>query len=250
MNNELIKIIVKDNQQLVSARDLHEFLEVGRDFTTWVKGRISKYNFIENEDFTVIWNDTKSNIVKFNGNSNSMTRLGHKCDYIITLEMAILLCEKEKNKPNTAKILRYLYNIKNDSTKIIIKEQPRLEYQFGDMLEKITGFKWERQYPIDDGKYRLDFYLENTLIIEYDEEHHKHQQMEDIKRIKYCRDWLATHDEDGNEICDDKWRCPVIRIKKGQELEGINRVIRHLAGFECFDTQYDYDLSCCDLKNR
>ncbi|MBQ2882729.1 MAG: antA/AntB antirepressor family protein [Alphaproteobacteria bacterium] len=26
-------------------------LGVGKDFTTWIKGRISKYDFIENEDY-------------------------------------------------------------------------------------------------------------------------------------------------------------------------------------------------------
>ncbi len=47
--------IVKINKDgLVSARELHEFLGVGRDFTTWIKGRIIKYDFNENIDFTVI----------------------------------------------------------------------------------------------------------------------------------------------------------------------------------------------------
>ena len=46
MENELIKIKNDNGKQLVSARELHEFLEVGRDFTTWIKGRISKYDFI------------------------------------------------------------------------------------------------------------------------------------------------------------------------------------------------------------
>ena len=46
MENELIKIKNDNGKQLVSGRELHEFLEVGRDFTTWIKGRISKYDFI------------------------------------------------------------------------------------------------------------------------------------------------------------------------------------------------------------
>jgi phage anti-repressor protein len=35
----------------VNARDLHAFLEVGRDFNTWIKARINRYGFIEDEDF-------------------------------------------------------------------------------------------------------------------------------------------------------------------------------------------------------
>ena len=38
-------------EQAVNARELHGFLEVGKDFSNWIKGRISKYDFIEGVDF-------------------------------------------------------------------------------------------------------------------------------------------------------------------------------------------------------
>lgn len=34
----------------IDARTLHKELKIGKDFTTWLKGRISKYEFVENED--------------------------------------------------------------------------------------------------------------------------------------------------------------------------------------------------------
>ena len=37
--------------ETVNARDLHEFLEVGRFFSNWIKGRIKEYGFQENQDF-------------------------------------------------------------------------------------------------------------------------------------------------------------------------------------------------------
>lgn len=40
------------NQQLCDARDLHQFLAVGRDFSTWVKDRIEQFGFAEGEDFS------------------------------------------------------------------------------------------------------------------------------------------------------------------------------------------------------
>lgn len=40
-------------QLLVNARNLHEFLKVGRDFSNWLKKRISDYDFVENHDFAV-----------------------------------------------------------------------------------------------------------------------------------------------------------------------------------------------------
>lgn len=51
---ELIKI-TKDNEgnNLVSARELYNFLEISRDFTTWIK-KMFEYGFQENKDFTPV----------------------------------------------------------------------------------------------------------------------------------------------------------------------------------------------------
>ena len=53
---ELIKIHNKNGNQVVSARELHNFLECKRDFSNWIKDRIEKYGFIENQDFEVFNN--------------------------------------------------------------------------------------------------------------------------------------------------------------------------------------------------
>ncbi|CAB4327682.1 MULTISPECIES: antA/AntB antirepressor family protein [unclassified Brucella] len=39
--------------QTVNGRDLHAFLEVGKDFSTWIKDRIEQYGFAENVDFVI-----------------------------------------------------------------------------------------------------------------------------------------------------------------------------------------------------
>ena len=46
-------LLASKNQTLVNARDLHQFLNVGRDFSNWIKKRIKEYQFIENQDFEV-----------------------------------------------------------------------------------------------------------------------------------------------------------------------------------------------------
>ena len=52
--NELIKITTNaQGSQVVSARGLHEFLEVKGDFSTWCK-RMFDYGFEEEKDFTSI----------------------------------------------------------------------------------------------------------------------------------------------------------------------------------------------------
>lgn len=50
---EIIKIEKRDGQDVVDARELHYFLDSKQDFSDWIKARISKYGFIENQDFVV-----------------------------------------------------------------------------------------------------------------------------------------------------------------------------------------------------
>lgn len=250
--NKRLPILTEDGKGFcVNARELHEQLVMnngkGREFAKWIKERIEKYDFIEFTDYTAGWykNGVEYKSINVNldiNNSKQMSGAGYSKEYFITIDMAIVLCRTTKHNPNSIELIGYLQNISGKN--IEIKEQKRLEYQFGDMLDIITGFKWERQYPIDEGKYRLDFYLPYDLIVEYDEEQHEYQEEKDLERIKYCRDWLAN-----NEGNNDGWKCPVIRVKKGQELEGLNRIVRHLAGFEMFDTQWDYKLEVCDIDN-
>jgi anti-repressor protein len=54
VENGLIPIYKGESGQVVDARELHEFLESKQEFTNWIKGRVEKYGFIENEDFTII----------------------------------------------------------------------------------------------------------------------------------------------------------------------------------------------------
>ena len=52
---ELIKVQTNENnEQVVSGRDLHEFLEVKTLYKDWIKRKIEKYGFIENIDFIAI----------------------------------------------------------------------------------------------------------------------------------------------------------------------------------------------------
>ncbi len=48
--NELIKVNYDSDRPTILGRDLHEFLEVESNYTTWFK-RMCEYDFIENIDF-------------------------------------------------------------------------------------------------------------------------------------------------------------------------------------------------------
>lgn len=58
MSNELFALVSQsigdETQQTVNARELHSFLEVGKDFSTWIKDRIEKYGFVEDVDYVKI----------------------------------------------------------------------------------------------------------------------------------------------------------------------------------------------------
>lgn len=76
-----------EGKQIVSARDLYEYLGVGRDFTTWIKERIEKYQFEENTDFTIV--------SSFHQNGGKGGR--PKTDYVLRLDMAKELSMIENN---------------------------------------------------------------------------------------------------------------------------------------------------------
>jgi len=51
ITNEIIPIYGSNNERIVNARELHEFLQVKDKFATWIIRRIEKYGFIEDEDY-------------------------------------------------------------------------------------------------------------------------------------------------------------------------------------------------------
>ena len=53
LENGLIPVYEGEKNNVVNARELHKFLEVGKDFTTWVKDKILTYGFVENEDYVI-----------------------------------------------------------------------------------------------------------------------------------------------------------------------------------------------------
>lgn len=75
--NELIKIEERNGQQLVSGRDLHEFLEMKTEFKIWISRIIEKYNFIENKDFIRVYQKC-----------NTLGGEQEKVDYLLTVPTA------------------------------------------------------------------------------------------------------------------------------------------------------------------
>ena len=51
---ELIKITEQNGKKVVSARELHAFLEAGSNVNTWFKNQVERAMLIENEDFVCV----------------------------------------------------------------------------------------------------------------------------------------------------------------------------------------------------
>lgn len=78
--NELIKVTVKNDQQLVSARELHKCLQLRKQFTDWVKQNFKEFE--DGEDFVF----TPRSVNMPNGGTKPIQ------DYALTIDMAKQLC--------------------------------------------------------------------------------------------------------------------------------------------------------------
>lgn len=86
---DLIKIETDNSgRRLVSGRELHEFLELNSNYTTWFN-RMCCYGFNEEIDYTMIWSDSKKgNAVEYLGSHQKMAANGYELDHGVTVDMA------------------------------------------------------------------------------------------------------------------------------------------------------------------
>lgn len=88
--NELIKVDFSGEKPAVSARELHEFLEVGADYRHWFP-RMCEYGFTEGEDF----NPVKIDRVQMEGD-RMVSRVVD--DAAISIDMAKEICMLQRNE--------------------------------------------------------------------------------------------------------------------------------------------------------
>ena len=140
--NELIKIeknsVGGDLIETVNARELHSFLEVGRDFSTWIKRRIGQYGFEEGVDFCSFLSESTGNRSSkecdfdspIRGNQTS-GRGGDRrsIEYHISLDMAKELAMVENNEQGR-KARRYFIECEKRLKQVVNQSVPMLsEYE-------------------------------------------------------------------------------------------------------------------------
>jgi phage anti-repressor protein len=73
----------KEARTVVNAREMHDFVESGQDFSDWIKSRVEKYKFLEGEDFSIIlWKSTGGRPAK---------------EYLLSIDMAKEIAMVENN---------------------------------------------------------------------------------------------------------------------------------------------------------
>lgn len=82
VENGIVPVYENEDKQVVNARELHAFLEVGKRFADWVTDRIEKYGFIEGEDYVTVIPEI--------GKNPDLTNKGGRPskDYLLTLDTA------------------------------------------------------------------------------------------------------------------------------------------------------------------
>lgn len=116
IENGLLPIYENENKErLVNARELHSIMKVRRDFTNWIKDRIRKYMFIQDEDYILTFAKIgeRRNVIKH--------------EYYITIDMAKELAIVENNDIGR-KIRRYFIEVEKRYRNII--ESPRNIFDF------------------------------------------------------------------------------------------------------------------------
>lgn len=128
-------IRVNEDTQMMSARELHESLNIGTDFRHWIV-RMIEYGFTEGEDFNVVKNDR----VQIEGDREVKREV---TDYDISMDMAKQICMIQRT-PEGKKVRQYLIDLEKawNTPEQVMARALRIANQTIDSLhEKVAGLQ-------------------------------------------------------------------------------------------------------------
>ncbi|WP_375616724.1 antA/AntB antirepressor family protein [Bartonella sp. AP58NXGY] len=172
--NILIKIteqtVDQETVQTVNARELHAFLEIGKDFSTWIKDRIHQYKFEEGSDFI------KTQDLRSPKLGTAKSRAVTAIDYHLTLDMAKELSMVERNEKG------------RQARRYFIECEKKLKSQSGD-YDNDTRFNfpkdWDKMSPTKKAVYiygPLHMHLVKAFTIAEESRHYK-KLVEEAKQV-------------------------------------------------------------------
>ena len=146
---EVVEIIEYDGKQAVNARELHQKLGSKQRFADWIKNRIEKYGFVENQDYEVFHKIMKnSNDVEnqdfqvFNQKVKNSNGGRSRKEYALSLDMAKELCMIENNEQGR---LFRKYFIEVEKAARVKYEQEKLDKKASDSFD--IKLKWLNFLP-------------------------------------------------------------------------------------------------------
>lgn len=88
IENDLVPVYETDKgEKVVNGRELHQVLQSGQDFSTWVKKRLAECDAEENKDYDLLHNSVEQ-----------VSGTKHRIDYIIKLDTAKEMAMLERNE--------------------------------------------------------------------------------------------------------------------------------------------------------
>jgi len=130
---ELLKISENaKGEKIISARELHKYLANKRKFTEWIKQRIKKFGFIENQDYALL---TKTGEHKVGGNN--------RVEYVLTLDTARLIALLERNEKGH-QIRRYFISVEKEEIRQLSNHRQTIS--FAEALELAAKQQKEIEY--------------------------------------------------------------------------------------------------------
>ncbi len=128
--------IKHETVQTVNARELHAFLEIGKDFSTWIKDRIHQYEFEEGNDFI------KTQDLRSPKLGSAKSRAVTAIDYHLTLDMAKELAMVERNEKGK-QARQYFIECERRAKQVVT---PQIDYSSPQvMLGVLTHLKNENE---------------------------------------------------------------------------------------------------------
>lgn len=162
VENDIVPIYENDNKdRLINARELHTALESKQEFANWIKYKLTKYNFKENEDYIRFDNFIKGDI---NGYGNRKL-----IEYYITIDTAKEICMIENNQMGR-KIRKYFIETEKRYREII--ENPSNIFDFMrlalDQIEANENRLTKVETEIDIIKSKIDVVIKNNYCLASD----------------------------------------------------------------------------------
>ena len=154
-NEVLISITEQNGRRAVNARELHQKLGSRRDFSSWIKERIDKFGFVENQDFEVF--------TKFGENSQGGRS---RIEYALSIDMAKELCMVENNEQGRA-IRKYFIAIEQKARASVAS------YQIEDPIKRaerwIEEQKQRKQLEAENEEQRKRIEESQKVVVELNE---------------------------------------------------------------------------------